>query len=774
MPLDHIPEIIETGRWEGRAYEITEQITGGNLEELDVEPDDFSTITRIIDEIGRALDDFTKVGLRHRDLRPHAVLVRDHEPLDLVIDSFGLARLSDCDLDVVSPLETTLYMAPEAIAGGVAPASDWWSLGIIILEKATRGGCFEGVNKEAFLIHALANGVSLPNDLDPNIHLLLRGLLSRDRTKRWQWSEVCRWLNGEFVEAPGITSYAEESSGPSITLSDKQYHQPSSYTLAAADASNWDVAKDQLLRGEVINWAEEIGVEPKILSRLRTLNRQELDDDSRLALALKALNPNLPLVIRGDIVTPGWLLQNPVEGFALIKSDAPDVLAQMEMEEELWLLRLKKRAEAVPVRAANHDIELNREELNIHLLSTSKARLEALWEAKRKIFPDTDHAGLTTIIDRQQITDEDLIILLSASTKYFRSTDEITKESLELARDNAIDTFDESMIEELLQYNNRREILRLVGERTENFARCGISRVDEWVDQYRLERRMLLSRALALLTIPQERWEQPASQDYVRRIISFFEQKVTLSIKRGPLARMTIAKTTPRIDIVELGTERMRAEPILDHILDRSERAINLDPAPLSQDPLLEKRLRTLQKHATLYKRDTGIDGLYLGFPFLLVQPIGSSIKPRIAPVLLWPIKLTAEVGQRGLFTLAFDHEREEVRLNPALESFLGPEETRKWREQGDLILGGTVKAADVMDMFGVLVPPMERLLGPLPGAKVEITTGPGKLVCSAVLFHVAFSAQAVVEDFRQLARIPPAGTALESCLRIGANNEEQ
>jgi hypothetical protein len=46
--------------------------------------------------------------------------------LDLVITGFGSARLSEFDLDIASPLETTRYMAPEAIAGGVAPASDWW------------------------------------------------------------------------------------------------------------------------------------------------------------------------------------------------------------------------------------------------------------------------------------------------------------------------------------------------------------------------------------------------------------------------------------------------------------------------------------------------------------------------------------------------------------------------------------------------------------------------------------------------------------------------
>ncbi|WP_245500404.1 DUF4011 domain-containing protein [Rhizobium leguminosarum] len=47
----------------------------------------------------------------------------------------------------------------------------------------------------------------------------------------------------------------------------------------------------------------------------------------------------------------------------------------------------------------------------------------------------------------------------------------------------------------------------------------------------------------------------------------------------------------------------------------------------------LERRLRSLHSHSTLYKRDTGIDGLYLGFPFLIHRD--DRKKPKIAPILL-------------------------------------------------------------------------------------------------------------------------------------------
>ena len=44
---------------------------------------------------------------------------------------------------------------------------------------------------------------------------------------------------------------------------------------------------------------------------------------------------------------------------------------------------------------------------------------------------------------------------------------------------------------------------------------------------------------------------------------------------------------------------------------------------------------------------------------------------------------------------------------------------------------------------------------------------GSVELTAAAVLFHVTFVGQAIVEDIRQLRSIPPGGTNLESLLRV-------
>ena len=53
-------------------------------------------------------------------------------------------------------------------------ASDWWSLGIILLELVTDGACFAGVHDRAFLLHLVTRGVAVPKDIEPGWRNCLR------------------------------------------------------------------------------------------------------------------------------------------------------------------------------------------------------------------------------------------------------------------------------------------------------------------------------------------------------------------------------------------------------------------------------------------------------------------------------------------------------------------------------------------------------------------------------------------------------------------------
>ncbi len=768
LPRDHVPELIATGRHHDRPYDICEPVEGGFLSDLPRSGSDLQSIHRLAAEIGAALYSFGEAGLRHRDLKPGNIYVRTGEPLDLVITGFAAARLSESDLDIAAPLEMTLYTAPEAALGAVTAASDWWSLGMILLEQATYGHCFDGVNPRAFLMHAFASGIAIPEDLPAEIQVLLRGLLARDRAKRWSWLQLRAWLDGEVVEAPEETNAGSgPAGGPALALGGKPYTSPKRFALEAADGAQWDEARDMLLRGEIATWAAEAGMPTQAVSALRQIARRDgIHDDFRLSIALKLLNENMPLTHRGDIVNPTWLLHHSEPGYELITGAVPEILANMGSEG--WLTRLKTRATAVREKARLLEIALDEASLRAYLLATSRSRLASEWEARRRLFPDTEHAGLASLMERRQSTEEDLIILLSADQGLLRPRDEVIEEAEKLCQRADIPNFNHQEAAAHLELS-RRDLLAELRRRTGDLARCGIARADEWVEQLRLERRLPIGRALALLAVPEDQWLEPAKHEYYQRLLDYFEKKVTVSLARGPLVRMTIGKTTARVDACELGSTRRSTDDLITHILRRSDQKFDIDPAVFADsESTQERRLRHLVQNTALYKRDTGIDGLYLGFPFMLARDNRPTVKPRIAPILLWPVRIEAAVGVRGKVTIAFDRDREDVRLNPAFEAIVGADEIVRWKEHIDELLGRTsLSVEDVMDGFSTMASCTKRQVTRLPGGDIQLPPNTRQAVPCGVFFHLSYIGQAIVDDLRRMKARAPDDTAMAALLRI-------
>jgi serine/threonine protein kinase len=199
IPFSH-PRIISplsTGTWNGRSYEITlffEQRSLAHLIERDG-PLKLSVARLVLRQILEGLTALHRAGIQHRDLKPSNILIKSENPFEVVLTDFGSSALATMTL--LTQVHTTLaYAAPETLTGLYSRASDYWSLGIILIEILTGQNPLQWYGSAHTLGYQIVQGkVAIPDSLPAEWQLLLKGLLQRDHYKRWDNARVLRWLN---------------------------------------------------------------------------------------------------------------------------------------------------------------------------------------------------------------------------------------------------------------------------------------------------------------------------------------------------------------------------------------------------------------------------------------------------------------------------------------------------------------------------------------------------------------------------------------------------
>lgn len=313
LKYSSVVTVLATGEVDGRHFEVQEFIRCGSLAQLfPAGPAPQEGLRAVLAELARSLADVHAADIIHRDLKPANVLVRSRDPLDIVLADFGISSLSDLSLHLSNANRTAAYAAPEAMTGVVARASDWWSVGVMLLELLTGKHPFAGLDERTVNFVLVTRGVEVPKDLPPDWSLLVRGLLTRDHAKRWGLAQVEAWLEGKRdlpvhygLEAGGEASLRKEP----YKFAGRDYRDPAE--LAVALVENWDDATRRLTRGSIADWAKNVLRDADLGERLENITAdRRLDEDQKLAAALLAMDPTLPLVLRGTVITPEWLAVN--------------------------------------------------------------------------------------------------------------------------------------------------------------------------------------------------------------------------------------------------------------------------------------------------------------------------------------------------------------------------------------------------------------------------------------------------------------------------------
>jgi serine/threonine protein kinase len=170
----------------------------------------FHQIDLIIKEMAIALKFLHDHDIIHRDLKPSNILIRNKNPLDLVFIDFGISKKLDEELSKVATTSfkgTIYYIAPEEISNYFGKEIDWWHLGIIIYELLTGKNPFHKLSEQAVINLLTTKNIEIPKNIPEKYQTLLKGLLTRDYEKRWNYQQVHDWLNGKT----NIPVYYEET-----------------------------------------------------------------------------------------------------------------------------------------------------------------------------------------------------------------------------------------------------------------------------------------------------------------------------------------------------------------------------------------------------------------------------------------------------------------------------------------------------------------------------------------------------------------------------------
>jgi hypothetical protein len=305
---DTVVRVLAHGTSDGAAYEVLEYIPGGTLEALlRAGPLPKADLKRVVREIADALNGIHAHRILHRDLKPENVLIRQASPLELALTDFGIASLAAATQHFTSAARTTKYAAPEALTGVLDSKSDWWSLGMIVLEAACGRHPFDGLTEQVMNHQLATRPIDVRGVYDDELRLLCRGLLLRDPKRRWGGDEVARWLEGDAT-----LGVADDAEGTATVVQPYRFGKTEATTgaeLAMALARHWDAARRDLARGQVARWLEQELHDYNLVRALRDIqDRKDASDDAKLLRFLLAAAPDLPPVWRGSPVSVDALL----------------------------------------------------------------------------------------------------------------------------------------------------------------------------------------------------------------------------------------------------------------------------------------------------------------------------------------------------------------------------------------------------------------------------------------------------------------------------------
>ncbi|QOR35055.1 protein kinase [Clostridium sp. 'deep sea'] len=289
---NYVIKILEEGWLGERFYEIMPYYHQGDL--LQAGKIDYKTLKNlIIPCINEGLKDIHQIGVLHRDIKPNNIFFNDTKS-KVILGDFGISTTLKNENSVVytSVARTLGYASPETAHGYFSKESDYYAFGITILHLALGKSPFLNMTEQQIVFNTLNKAIEIPKTVELSLAYLIKGLTLKDRTQRWGYNEVVKWLKGNPIKL--VNSY-------NIKPQNVYVFEANSYTnlgeLAIGLAHSWQQAKKHLYRGLIQDFLKQHGQD--LVSKCIDCTNEK-NKDIGLFKLLYILNKDLPLCWRGQ------------------------------------------------------------------------------------------------------------------------------------------------------------------------------------------------------------------------------------------------------------------------------------------------------------------------------------------------------------------------------------------------------------------------------------------------------------------------------------------
>lgn len=227
----HIVQVIDFGVETTIPFLVMNYAPNGTLRQRHCEGSrlPLSTIVSYLKQIAPALQYAHTLKVIHRDIKPQNILIGLQD--ELLLSDFGIAVVfeSSSFQSTQNQAGTSAYMAPEQIQGHPRPASDQYSLGVVVYEWICGERPFQGTSREIEVHHQFAPPPPLRGKaphVSPAMEHVVHRALAKDPNERFAtvqdfadaFEQACQLPASALIKTPLTASLRIDTSPNTVTM----------------------------------------------------------------------------------------------------------------------------------------------------------------------------------------------------------------------------------------------------------------------------------------------------------------------------------------------------------------------------------------------------------------------------------------------------------------------------------------------------------------------------------------------------------------------------